>query len=345
VHIDQIDRPFEAAPRGRMRWLVWLLAGFGFAACALLLRELGAREVWAVLRELAPLVPALFALECVRVACEVFGTAAVLGPARARLPWLRLLRGQFIAQSLDVVMPAGRASAEAAKAAVFAPAIGLSEALAAATVLQLAVLFCNVFWSFAGFAVSGALPFALRAGLVVYACAVAAVVVAVVAFAGSSLARRLSVRISFVHGALERFAALLRERPRALLWPLLAQLFARACQAAQIGLLLSVLSQKHSIGTALLGEAVYLVGAALGELVPAQVGTTDGAFVIAAGALGLQAQGALALALALHAVQVVTACVTALLASALWLFGQVRESSRLSYQLPLQRHNCEREFG
>jgi hypothetical protein len=302
------------------RWLTWAVGLLGIVGCGLLLRELGATEVKHQLVALGPWIPALLILEGLRAACELWGTWAVLGPARARLSWLRLLRGQLLAQTLDVVMPAGRATAEAAKAAVFARDIGMPEAVAIGAVMQLATLFGSALWALTGFCASlrMALPHALAVGLLSYGTGMAALVLLVVAFARTPTARNWCTRVPCAYAVLDRFAALVNERPRVLLLAAAAQSVARGCQAAQVAVLLTALSGAHGLRHIVLGESVYLVGAAAGDLVPAQLGTTDGAFVLAAATFGLHAHSALTLTLAMHGVQVLTACAAGILALALW---------------------------
>jgi hypothetical protein len=303
------------------RWLTWAVGLLGIVGCALLLRELGVTAVKRQLVALGPWMPALLIFEGVRVACELWGTWAVLGPARSRLSWLRLLRGQFLAQTLDVVMPAGRATAEAAKAAVFSRDIGMPDAVAIGAVMQLATLFGSALWALLGFCASLriALPHALVVGLLSYGTGMVALVLLVVAFARTpTTARTWCTRVPWAYAVLDRLAALINERPRALLMAAAAQTVARGCQAAQVAVLLAALSGAHSLWHIVLGESVYLVGAAAGDLVPAQLGTTDGAFVLAAASFGLHPHSALTLTLAMHGVQVLTACAAGILALALW---------------------------
>jgi hypothetical protein len=325
------------------RWLTWAVGLLGIVGCAVLLRELGATAVKRQLLALGPWIPALLIFEGLRVACELWGTWAVLGPARSRLSWPRLLRGQLLAQSLDVVMPAGRATAEAAKAAVFARDIGMPEAVAIGAVMQLATLFGSALWALTGFCASLriALPHALAVGLLSYGAGVTALVLLVIAFARTAAARRWCTRVRWAYAVLDRFAALINERPRVLLLAAAAQTVARGCQAAQVALLLTALSGARGLWHIVLGESVYLVGAAAGDLVPAQLGTTDGAFVLAANTFGLHPHSALTLTLAMHGLQVLTACAAGILAFALWTVSERGSSSPLARTFRVWTHACE----
>lgn len=314
------------------------MAAFGVITFALLLWNLGDAAVWRRLWSLSSLGPLLILLELGRLGCELLGTRALLTAADARVPPLRLVRGQLIAQALDVVMPAGRTAGEAAKATMYAQHLGLPQAAAIATALQLAVLVANACWAIAGYLASlGApLPNALRVALLGFAAATSCLVLGVCAFAASPAARKLLARVRFVEASLQRFAILLRTAPRQLLSAVLAQMLGRGLQAAQLALLCVALGASPSIAHAAILQAVYLVGAASGELVPAQLGTTDAAFVLAAPALGLTQSSAFSASLMLHAVQLVTAALACVGATALWWIEARRAPANIS-ALPAAR--------
>jgi hypothetical protein len=320
------------------RWLTLLMAAFGTITFALLLWNLGDAAVWRRLWSLSSLGPLLILLELGRLGCELLGTRALLTAADARVPPLRLVRGQLLAQTLDVVMPAGRTAAEAAKATVYAQYLGLPQAAAIATALQLAVLVANACWAIAGYlgSLHAPLPHALRVTLLGFAAATSCLVLGVCAFAASPAARKLLARIRFVEASLQRFAALLKTAPRQLVIAVFAQLLGRGLQATQLVMLSVALGATPGLAHAAIMQAVYLVGAASGELVPAQLGTTDAAFVLAAPALGLTRSAAFSASLMLHAAQLVTAAMACLGAAALWWIEARRPRADISV-LPAAR--------
>jgi hypothetical protein len=289
-----------------------------------LLRELGTVRVTHALQQLGPWLFSLFVLEVGRVTWELVGTRAVLGPGVSPS---RLVRAQLLAQVFDVIMPAGRASAEAAKASVLATEVGAAHAAAAGTALQLASLVANALWALFGFVASVAtpLPRALAISLLVYAGAMCLLVSFVVLCTLLPRVRALARRLPFLHDTLERFAVLIEREPPRLLAAVGAHALARGCQALQIAALCAALGGHASLQSLVMGQAVYLVGAAAGDLVPAQLGATDAAFVYAAAAFALPPSAAMALALALHAVQVAVAACSGTGALALWIFGDARE--------------------
>jgi uncharacterized membrane protein YbhN (UPF0104 family) len=274
----------------------------------LLLRFEG-QAMWQGLLALGSLLPLLVALELARGLCELGATRALLGPDFVRLPRVRFVRAQLLALCFDVILPAGRAAAESSKAVLYARDLGWPLAAAVGTALQLAVLAANALWVLVAYALSGvfALPSAIRAGLAIYAACISALVVGVMLFAAAPGVRALCERIPVLHAALSRFSEILIGARARLCLCVCAQLASRVLQALQLWAAAEALGASPSAAQALVTQAVYLVGAALGELVPAQLGTTDAAFVLAAPALGLSAAAALSATLALHAVQLTVA--------------------------------------
>jgi hypothetical protein len=296
-----------------MRALTWAITLSGLVAFVLLWHQLGSHALLAALHVFKRLWPGLLLLEGARLLCEVVGTRILLGASDAHVPWRRLVRGQLLGQALDVVMPAGRTASEAAKAAVYSRAIGVPQAAAIATALQLAVLACNALWVLAGYSVSArlGLPEALRVGLLGYALATGLLVLGVTLFAAAPFIRYFLARVPVLYASLERFANLLVAAPIALTGAVAAQLTGRAVQALQLAVAAGAFGVHFAPLQFPLAESVYLVGAALGDLVPAQVGTTDAALVLAGPALGLTPAAAFSVIVALRAVQLSMAAISA----------------------------------
>jgi hypothetical protein len=331
IHTEQPSAADRAqTSRNVARLLTLAIAGIGGLTFVLLLCNLGTSEVWRGLAALSAFGPALALLELGRTACELLGTRALLKTTDAQLPMLRFVRGQLLAQTLDVVMPAGRTAAEAAKATLYAPHLGLPQAAAIGAALQLACLAANALWALAGYVASAdvGLPQPLRVGLLGFTAATGGVVILVCVLASVPRARALLGRVRFLQATLERFALLLRQSPKALGQAVLAQLLGRAVQAVQLALLSYGLGAAPSFASSAILQAVYMVGAACGELIPAQLGATDAAFVLAAPALGLTPSAAFSASLALHAVQLLMGVVTFIASAGLWwLEGRVAQSA------------------
>lgn len=312
--------PQHSRFRNHVRVLM-LLASLGcLAGFAVMFFKLDVAAISNSLASLRRVWVWLFVLELTRLACEILTTRSLLGMAGARLPTLRLLRGQFLGQACDVILPLGRTSAETAKALLYASHIGAPVAGAVATTMQLAVLTANCSWVIASYLPSRSLgiPTAASAGLLTYTAATLSIVVAVVLFAAAPWARRASQRFPLLHASLERLAQLLLSTPRALLLAVLAQLLGRLVQASQLALIALTLGAHITPSHLLTLEAVYMVGSALGEFVPAQLGAADAALVVVAPALGLSAVAAFSTTLAMRAVQLIVAGVAALSSLGLW---------------------------
>src|SRR5207244_7994345 len=73
----------------------------------------------------------------------------------------------------------------------------------------------------------------------------------------------------------------------------------RLAQVAQCAVLLRAVGGAGTISGGFIGEGIHLVGAGIGDLVPGQLGTNEGAYSAFAGALGLADAPASAVSLAL----------------------------------------------
>jgi hypothetical protein len=102
-----------------------------------------------------------------------------------------------------------------------------------------------------------------------------------------------------------------RIRWGALAWALAGRLL----QTVQYGVLLAAVGGSASVSAAFIAEAIHLVGAGLGDLVPNAVGITEGAYRLFADVLGLAETPARAIGIALLArlVQLVLATLGLLL--------------------------------
>ena len=85
----------------------------------------------------------------------------------------------------------------------------------------------------------------------------------------------------------------------------------RSLLAAQIALLASAVDVPGGVVGGLLTVGLHFVGQAVGDLVPAQLGATDGALALGAEALGAPAAALVAAALVFHASQLAWAAVGA----------------------------------
>jgi hypothetical protein len=112
--------------------------------------------------------------------------------------------------------------------------------------------------------------------------------------------RRISKRAA---AAIEHAQEIIMSSPSVPLPALGAAVLARAIQGLQLAILAFGAGAAVGLVPGLLAFSVQLVGGAAGDLMPAQIGATDGAFALAAEPLGIDLPHALSIAIAMHVVQ------------------------------------------
>ncbi|WP_437666980.1 lysylphosphatidylglycerol synthase domain-containing protein [Sorangium sp. So ce1182] len=295
-----------AARRARRRALLHAVLGaFGLAALGVLIRHVGAAEMLAAVTRAAPFLPILVALEAARVGCEALATGA-LCPRRS-VPPVELLRIHVVSYPVMALMPAGRAAGEAVKAALLSPHVGAPRAAAIAAANQslallsaapLSLLAALAIWRIGGGASALALGVLAHAALLV-ASGLGVAFAARQRAAFAWLARRFA---SAGHAA-AAFQEAVREHAPVPARPFAACAAGRAIQAAQYAVLLAAVGAGTGPIRALAAYGVGAVGTAVGDLIPGQVGATDGAFTLAAPLLGLTASSAIAISVLVHLLQ------------------------------------------
>ncbi|XXR41028.1 lysylphosphatidylglycerol synthase domain-containing protein [Sorangium sp. So ce375] len=295
-----------AARRARRKALLHVaLGGLGLAALAALIRHVGAAEMLAAVTRAAPFVPLLIALEAARVGCEALATGVLCAPRR--VPVAELLRIHAVTYPVITLMPAGRPAGEAVKAALLSPHVGAPRAAAIATANQsLALLSSAPLSLLAAIALfrigGGASPLAL--GVLAHAALLVASGLGVAFAARQRTASAWITRRFARAGQLATaFQEAVHERPPVPAWPFAACLAGRALQAVQYGVLLAVVGAESGPVRALAAYGVGAAGTAAGDLIPGQVGATDGAFALAAPLLGLTESSAIAISLLVHLLQ------------------------------------------
>lgn len=290
----------------------------GVAALTALIRHVGAGALLEMLQGAAALLPLLFALEVVRLGCEALATHTLCPPGR--VPLAELLRVHVVAYPVAMLMPAGRTTAETAKAALLSPYLGAPRAAAIATTNQALSLLStspvSLLAALAAWRATGASPLTL--GVVAYFA------LAVVSGLGIALAARqraafgwLAKRFARAGQATAAYQDALREHPPVPAGAFAALAVNRVLQAAQYAVLLAAVGGESGPLCALLAYGVGAVGAALGDLIPAQIGATDGAFTLAAPLLGLTESAAVALSVLAHLLQA-TCALAGLFATLVW---------------------------
>jgi hypothetical protein len=301
----------------------------GVACIVVVARWVGAGDVAATLLSALPVLPLLITLEGARIPVEALATRMLLGDDRERVPPRVLFTAQFFWYALTVAMPGGRPVAEAWKATRLAPYCGSARAAAVAAACQAS--------SFAGDALiasASAVSCYLIAGptLLTYLIALVAGLAVLAAILLAALSR--SDRVARLVGRVARFrhaAAAFREaaRTQSMFDPraVVLMVLARGLQVALFACALGVTTASTPVALALVLQALNMLGSIAGDLVPAQLGTTDAAFALAAGPLSAEPATMAAIAILFHAAQLAWVFFAGL--AALWTFarGPRREST------------------
>jgi hypothetical protein len=307
---------------------------FGIAAVVALVEEAGPDAVGRTMLQAAPYLPFVLLLEIAFMSMDVVALRSFLGERGASVPLPVWIRSAFVAYGVMILLPAGRAGGEVARASGLAPYVGGSNAAALATRLQAATLLGNTFISIpAWIAVGMAVSFGTAlAWMVLGNGAVTAILGGAILLASrrSSIGGWLGKRITALasHGA--TFDEALKGEVS---WgvPIAATFLGRAFQAVQYGVILLAVGGRLTPVSALVSQGIHLVGAGLGDMVPNQVGITEGAYRLFAPALGLEDAPARAIGIALVArlCQFFLAGV-ALGVSSVWHPGRTTASSPLT---------------
>jgi len=284
------------APRASATWLRLGLLAAGLALVAWLVAGVGAARVGELLAACARWLPLIVALEIAFVATDLVAARALLGGADVSpRMWVR---SAALAYAATTLLPAGRAAGEATRAATLAPAVGAVHATAVCARLQIAVLAANALFSLVVAALMASrgdtlLGVALAGnGVVCGALAAALFVVVRNARAGRWLRQKFA-----------RFVAASPDTPppstAALARATASCLVGRAIQAVQYGVVVAAVGGAASPANALTAQAIHLVGAAVGDAIPGQVGALEGAYRTFAATLGFAGDPARALSIAL----------------------------------------------
>ncbi len=267
----------------------------------------GAREVLASLGASVHAVPALAGLEAVMVVCSTLALRALYGPAGPRVPMRQWVRAGAVGYALGLVLPMGRGSGEAARAVLLSRNTGGARAAVAAVQMQGIVLLSTAVIVVPVLAATLALlgP-GIAAGLILANGVIAAAVGAsiLVARERAKLGRLLGGLIK----RLERFGlafdsvvgASRGDLARSLAW----ESAGRVAQVVQCGVALAAIGQPSGLGRVLVTRGALMIGSAIGDFIPAQLGATEATLVVGAGALALTAASAATLALLIHAAQI-----------------------------------------
>jgi hypothetical protein len=273
----------------RARLVVSLLvAAVGAGAMVAFVAHAGPAHVAEVLARMGWAVALAVAFEGARVVSETWGARALCG---SDVPRRALVRAQLAGYALCYVLPAGRAVAEACKAAMLSPFLPRARLVGVALANQ---------------------------AMALVAVGVASSVCAVVARAhlAGPLATVLALHsvVTLGAGLLLLVTAARRMPPTGKRAALLSMLVSRVAQAGAILVLVRAAAPSTDLLDGLTVWGLHLMGASVGDIALAQVGFTDGALLLGAAAAHLDAASALSVALAARAAQLAWVAVGAAVA-------------------------------
>ena len=276
------------------------IAVVGFGVLAWTIADAGPARIAETVGRAAAWLPLALALEAVRIGCDALSTRLVLGERGRPIPFSALYTAQLAAQGVMGVVPAGRSASEATKATLLTAWIPAQVAIAMGTTNQANVLIGSAIFSL--LCIPGALA---TSGDTTLAWAI-------VAHFFVLLASGLGMRVAATHPGIERLVAkrfpklgerarlfheASRDVPLVAAGPVVAMMLGRGVQAAQYGVLAMAVGIDIGVLGALAVQGVNLVAAALGVLVPGQVGTAELVFRLSADALGTTPAAAVSVAL------------------------------------------------
>jgi len=289
----------RATLRSILRGLVALA---GLALVVYLVRAAGPHRVALVMWQARALLPVIVALELVQLTSDLVSLRLLLGDRSAQLPAATWVRSSAVAYAMMVLVPAGRAAGEVARATLVARYVGAPAAATAGTELQSSYVFASGLASAIECAVAASV-IGPRSPLVLLLGANAVVMFV---FAGTFIAVLWNARIGrWMGGMLRRFAITAADGPspaRRLPWrAAIVCSVGRLTQVAQYGVILHAVGGIASVRGTFLAHGIHLIGSTLGDILPNQVGVVDGAYQTFAAAIGFADVPARALSVALVA--------------------------------------------
>ncbi len=299
-----------------------LLAAVGLTLIVYLVHGAGAGRVARVLWQAGPWLPAIVTLEIVQILSDVLALRSLIPNGSPDVPPATWLRSSAVAYAMMILLPAGRAAGEVARATLIARHIGAPRAARASTQLQAAYLVANAVASataFAGVASGAGFRTALAALLAINTTIMTLGAAALLAALSDARVGRwldsLRRRLTRDEGIPVSVDSAARRAPS--LRALATCCAGRGAQLAQYGIILTAIGGAPTVQGALTAHGIHLVGATLGDALPNQLGVVDGAYRAFAPMLGLShaPERALSIAFLAHAAQLTLAGACVLAAS------------------------------
>ncbi len=281
-----------------------VLAVIGLVLLVSIVEHVGPSVIAELVLAALPWMPLALLLEGVRIGFDAVATATVMGPRWRAIGVVRLYLAHIAGHGVMNVMPGGRSASEIVKAGLFYSTIGGSDAAAVGTANQANVLLSSALFSVpcavAAWIVSA--DRTLTIAIVIHAVVLFASGIGVRVIASSPRVERfVRTRMPRWEPALARFHAASRDVPLVAPAPVTWMMLGRGAQTLQYAVLAHAVGLTLGPLVALTVQGTNLVAAAVGVLVPGQMGSSEGVFMMAADALGTTPARATSVALLAHA--------------------------------------------
>jgi hypothetical protein len=310
-------------------WVRIACAVLATAVLGLTVWAAGARAVLAGLGASVHALPALAGLEALMLACSILALRALYGESAALPSPRQWVQAGAAGYAVGLVVPMGRSAAEATRAILLGRSVGGPRAAVAAVQMQGVTLLSNALFVLpATVATLGLLGpgttalFIFANGLVAGLLGTGILVVRQRGQPGRWLGAAIRRLQRFGMAFDATAGASRRDLLRALGW----ECVARCAQAVQCWVALAAIGQAAGPVRALVTRGLLMVGSALGDILPAQLGATEATLVVGASSLGLTPSSAASLALLVHGAQLLLGLVCT--AIALALPGELQRSPR-----------------
>jgi hypothetical protein len=287
-------------------WFRIALGVAGLVAIGAIVHHVGADVLARTLRGAIAWLPAICSLELFLIASETAASYIAFRRLADRIPRAVLFRAHLLGHSIAAVAPAPTVVRETIKATLLTPYVGVAPATSVAFINQAATLIsvgvASVPCGVAIFALGGASVWFWACGVhavILVACGVGLQAVT----RGDALGRWLVRLLPRLGPRVAAFREHASETGLLAAGPTSALLVGRAFQIVQLGLAANAVGIPAGVVRAMATQGVNLVAAAVGVLVPAGLGTTDGAFALAAKMLDTTLAQAVSLALLMRCSQ------------------------------------------
>ncbi len=304
------------APRTKRAWRAasqLLLAIVGLGLVAYLVRGADPARVTQVLWQARSWLPAVVTLEVLQLVSDFVTLRMLLGERGREVPAATWVRSSALAYAMMILVPAGRAAGEVARAALVAKHVGAPRAATASAQLQSAYVFAIAAWS----AVECAVVASWQGVHSSLALLLAANTLVMLTLSAGLLAILWDARVGrWLERVRRRLARTAGEAPldasvrRRLPWRAAALCsLSRTAQVAQYAIILRAVGGAPSVRGTLVAHGIHLVGTTLGDALPNGLGVVDGAYRTFAAEVGFRDTPARALSIAFvaHLAQLIVA--------------------------------------